>query len=315
MSSSTNAKLDERIRVWLGRPQTIERLAFLRILAPLAVLGFMSSRLMYTDHWIGSAGFSVPNLGGDFRQPVYLAPLPDAAAWFLAAVMITSGLATALGFRTRAAALIFACTLVYVALADRLATFTVSKISPVIALTLACSAAGARYGVDAWRKRHNERDTPPPTHTAGGPVRFVQVFLAVFYCSSGFCKARGDWLDRWDVLWTHLHDSYQTPFSHFLANHLPASAWPLMQLATLVFEIGAPLWFTWATTRRYALVYGLAMHALIGLMFGPVIWFSLLMIILLLAAYAPQPWLEIVFGWARSVGRRATRLGGQPERA
>jgi hypothetical protein len=39
------------------------------------------------------------------------------------------------------------------------------------------------------------------------------------------------------------------------------------------------------------------MHALIGLMFGPVIWFALLMASLLVACFAPLPWLE------RSVGR------------
>jgi hypothetical protein len=44
-------------------------------------------------------------------------------------------------------------------------------------------------------------------------------------------------------------------------------------------------------TRRSALAFGVAMHLGIGLMFGPVIWFSLLMIILLGSSYAPAPWL------------------------
>jgi hypothetical protein len=45
-------------------------------------------------------------------------------------------------------------------------------------------------------------------------------------------------------------------------------------------------------TRPYALVFGLGMHLMIGLMFGPVIWFSLLMMTLLVASYAPARWLE-----------------------
>jgi uncharacterized membrane protein YphA (DoxX/SURF4 family) len=288
---------------WLYGPQPIERLALLRILAPLVILGFMSTRLVHADYWIGDTGFSVPDLGGDWRQPLYLPPLPAALAWGLAALMILSGLATAAGLYTRLAAATFATTLLYVALADRLASFTVTKLSPVIALALCASAAGARYGVDAWRAARRAPAAAPPTHAPGGPVRFIQLLLPTFYCASGICKAKGDWLERSDVLWTHLHDSYQTVVSHWLANHLPASSWSVMQGATLLFEIGAPLWFALPWTRRLALVYGVALHTMIGLMFGPVKWFSLLMITLLLVAYLPHPWLQRLFGF---------RIGADP---
>jgi hypothetical protein len=63
--------------------------------------------------------------------------------------------------------------------------------------------------------------------------------------------------------------------------------WTVMQYTTLAFEVGAPLWFGLRWTRKYAMLYGIAMHTLIGLMFGPVIWFALLMIALLLASYGP----------------------------
>jgi hypothetical protein len=61
---------------------------------------------------------------------------------------------------------------------------------------------------------------------------------------------------------------------------------------TLAFEALAPLWFALQRTRPYALAWGLAMHAMIGLMFGPVIWFSLLMASLLVACFGPLRWLE-----------------------
>jgi len=35
------------LRRWLAAPQPIERLAFLRIVVPLATLGFLSSRLIH----------------------------------------------------------------------------------------------------------------------------------------------------------------------------------------------------------------------------------------------------------------------------
>jgi hypothetical protein len=52
--------------------------------------------------------------------------------------------------------------------------------------------------------------------------------------------------------------------------------------------------------------FGLSMHAMIGLMFGPVRWLSLLMMTLLAAGYLP----ERPMGWLDAL---ATRL--EPARA
>jgi hypothetical protein len=89
--------------------------------------------------------------------------------------------------------------------------------------------------------------------------------------------------------------------SWFLANHLPVEMWSVLQRAVLVFEFAAPVWFGLPWTRPYALVFGAGMHLMIGLMFGPVIWFSLLMMTLLVASYAPASWL------ARALRLRAPR--------
>jgi hypothetical protein len=56
--------------------------------------------------------------------------------------------------------------------------------------------------------------------------------------------------------------------------------------------VGAPLWFAMRWTRMPALVVGLGMHTMIGLMFGPVIWFALLMGGILVACFAPASYLE-----------------------
>lgn len=277
-------------------PQPLIRLETLRILVPLCILGFMSSRLIHAAHWIGDAGFQVPDLGGDWRQPVYLPPLPAWGAWTMAALMVVSGLSLAAGFATRWAAGVFAATLAWVALADRLSAFTVSKLGVVLIIALWLSPCGARYSVDAYLRRRRTSE-PPPTHVSGGTVRFFQLVLVVLYFASGICKARNDWLDAPNLLWTHLHGSYQTAVTHVAVNALPAWSWNVVQWLTLAFEALAPLWFGLRWTRPIALFYGLAMHALIGLMFGPVIWFALLMSTLLLACFAPLSWLE------RSTGR------------
>jgi uncharacterized membrane protein YphA (DoxX/SURF4 family) len=282
---------------WMFGPQPIERLILLRIVVPLAVLGFLSSRLIHADEWLSPTGFHVPDLGGgDWRQPLFLPAIPAWAAWAIAVTTAVAGICVVVGFRPRAAAVAFAALVAYLVLADRLEAFTVSKLAPVLSLALAASPCGARFGVDAWlQRRASVSAPPPPEHVTGGTVRFFQVFLAVMYSGSGIAKARGDWFSG-DVLWSHLHDNYQTALGWHVMNALPAGAWRILQDVTLTFELGAPLWFVLPWTRTPALVVGLGMHTMIGLMFGPVIWFALLMAGMLIACYAPTTRLRRAWG-------------------
>jgi uncharacterized membrane protein YphA (DoxX/SURF4 family) len=279
---------------WIDEPTSVVRLEIVRVLAPLAILGFMSSRLAHADEWIGDAGFRVPDLGGDWRQPLYVPGLPAGVAWGVAATMIASGLACAIGWQTRTSALVFAGTLAYAAIADRLAAFTVSKLSPVVMLAVAAGPAGSFLSVDAWRARQrgDAQTLCARAERPCGSIRFLQVLPVTLYSASGIAKMRGDWLRVPLVLFSHVHDSYQTAISFALASALPGWTWTALQGLVLAFEVLAPLWFGLARTRPFALVFGLGMHAMIGLMFGPVVWFALLMMILLLAGYLPERYLE-----------------------
>lgn len=311
---SSPQSLAARLTSAFFTPQAIERLAWLRILLPLAILGFLSSRIQHADHWIGDAGFSVPDVSvraddtGDFRQPVYLAPLPAWAAWSMSALIVVSGISVSVGLFTRIACATMGALLAYVALADRLATFTVTKLGAVLMIALTFTACGRRYALDAFFSRRKDRkdrgQKREPELAPAGDVRFFQLLLVVFYASSGLAKARTDWLHHRYVLWTHLHDSYQTAFTVFVANAFPAWAWTVLQATTLAYELFAPIWFSWSKSRPYAVVYGLAMHAMIGLMFGPVIWFSLLMMSLVVAGFAPEAWLKRAFGGAARIASR-----------
>lgn len=120
-------------------------------------------------------------------------------------------------------------------------------------------------------------------------MRFLQLLVVTIYSASGIAKARGDWLSEPLVLWSHLHDSYQTGLAFALAAVLPAWTWTMFQGMVLTFELLAPLWFGIPRTRPWAMLFGLGMHAMIGLLFGPVVWFALLMMTLLTAGYLPEP--------------------------
>lgn len=279
-----------RISAWIDEPLPVLRIEIVRICAPLAILGFMSGRLAHADEWIGNAGFRVPDLGGDWRQPLYIPALPSWAAWTVAAAMVISGLACVLGIKTRSSALVFALVLAFVALSDRLAAYTVTKLSPVIMLAVALGPAGTRLGVDAYWKRKKSGKRPKRMRTSGA-VRFLQLLPVVIYSASGIAKVRGDWLKEPLVLWSHLHDSYQTSIAFALASVLPAWTWTLLQGMVLAFELFAPLWFGLARTRTSAFVFGLGMHTMIGLMFGPVLWLALLMMTVLAAGFTPERFL------------------------
>jgi hypothetical protein len=66
---------------------------------------------------------------------------------------------------------------------------------------------------------------------------------------------------------------------------------------TLVLESFAPLWFGWSRTRPYALLAAVSMHAMIGLMFGPVRYFAMLMATLLVASHFSERRIEQLTDW------------------
>jgi hypothetical protein len=286
----------------LTAPQPIERLEAIRILAPLAILGFLASRFVHVAYWLTDVGFVVPERTvADFRQPLYIPPISPWLAYIVAIATIVSGLCTSIGFRTRIASGVFAALLAYLALADRLEAFTVNKLGTVIAIALFARPWGTRYGVDAWLRWKAKSDARPPTHVHWGNVRFFQALLVFMYLASGIAKAKGDWISDPNVIWSHLHDSYQTSFTHFLATAAPPVVLTMFQYLTLAYELGAPLWFGVRPLRPVGLALGLGMHTAIGVMFGPVIWFALLMMVLVVASFGPVAWLArpLERAWAK----------------
>ena len=137
--------------------------------------------------------------------------------------------------------------------AARLEAFTVTKLGPVLSLALFLGPCGVRYSVDAWRRGRHRPPPRPPTHVPGGVVRFFQVFLVVMYSGAGIAKLRGDWLSG-NVLWSHLHDNYQTSVSWLLGRAVPAWGWQALQYLSLTFEVAAPVWFLLPWTRPVAVV-------------------------------------------------------------
>jgi hypothetical protein len=111
------------------------------------------------------------------------------------------------------------------------------------------------------------------------------------------------------VLFGHLQDSYQTWASYFLARHVPLWFWRGLRWAVLGFEVPAPLWLALPWTRMPAVCVALGMHAFIGIAFGPVAWFGLLMMVYVTGAFAPMAWLEAFANGLRGAVPRLARAG------
>jgi len=77
------------------------------------------------------------------------------------------------------------------------------------------------------------------------------------YLASGVAKIRGGWVTDPNVIWSHLHDSYQTALTHFMARTVPALGWTIFQYVTLLYEVGAPVSYALPETRLPALYIGL----------------------------------------------------------
>ena len=229
----------------------------------------MSGRLAHADEWIGDAGFRVPDLGGDWRQPLYVPALPvGARVGASPRPWSRRGLACSLGYKTRRSALVFAATLAFVAVSDRLAAFTVSKMSPVIMLAIAAGPAGR-----APRRRRLEAGTP----ARGAPARDAPAGQrALSSAPAGHDLQRvghreGARRLAVDAARPVVPPPRQLPDGALVRARVgpPGWAWTPMQGLVLAFEMLAPLWFGLARTRTYALVFGLGMHAMIGLCSAP----------------------------------------------
>ena len=253
----------------------------------------MAGRLAHADEWIGDAGFRVPDLGGDWRQPLYVPALPSVAR---------------LGGRRGD---------------GRLGARVRARLQDARERARLRGDPGVRRPLRSPRRVHREQDVAggrprdrrrsrrhaprrrraaasaaasegaPEAMRPMGSVRFLQLLPVTIYSASGIAKARGDWLTVPLVLWSHLHDSYQTAIS--VRARVGAAG---LELDADAGARRSPsrCWRRSGSASRapgpYALVFGLGMHAMIGLCFGPVLWFALLMMTLLVGGYLPERLLE-----------------------
>ena len=134
------------------------------------------------------------------------------------------------------------------------------------------------------RRRRDPKHVAPPISSRAGASASSRSSSPVFYCSSGIVRRRrGDWLQlpvrAVDAPPRLVPDAESAGSSRTTCRR---STWTVMQALTLrVRDPRAAVVRCCRGRGRTRSCGRSAMHLMIGLMFGPVIWFSLLMITLL----------------------------------
>jgi hypothetical protein len=122
------------------------------------------------------------------------------------------------------------------------------------------------------------------------PIRVLQVSLILNYFAAGLAKVDGDWLQSADILWSQLQGSYRTDITAWGLRHFPRWLWSMAQHSVLVFEVGAPLLFTFARTRPIAVAFGLVFHLMIAVLMNGLLFFSLPMMALYALFISSESW-------------------------
>jgi hypothetical protein len=185
------------------------------------------------------------------------------------------------------------------------AFFGLDKTNCMLALYLMLGPCGARYSIDALRKKRRGDTTPVPLSTSANlAIRLLQVHLCIIYFFSGLAKYTGEnWHAGTAVWWALANQEYQSIDMTWLAN------WPvLVALAshvTVFWELSywALVWNRF--TRPLVLWMAVFVHGGIALFMG-MITFGLAMIFANLAFLSPQT----VRAWFDPIAGRFARLLG-----
>jgi hypothetical protein len=132
-------------------------------------------------------------------------------------------------------------------------------------------------------------------------IGVFQAMLVIIYFAAGWTKTfQGEWLKNTHCLWNIVQGYHRTDFAALVLRNTPVWLWSIKQYATLLFEIGAPLWFALRWTRPLAVVFGISLHVAIALMMERLFFFGSVM----LSFY----WLFVPVAWVqwRQIAQRAS---------
>lgn len=223
-------------------------------------------------------------------------PLLLGAVWL---ALLAAAVALALGWRTRAAAVIVLVAAVSLQRTDPYVFNSGDSLLRLLCLYLAIAPAGAALSLDARRRG--------PRAIPAWPVRLIQLQVAVMYLAAVWAKLRGPaWRDGTATEYAlRLPDLERFPLGRAL-DEWPALV-PLTTYGTIAVEAALVVLIWPRRTRPFALLAGVGLH--LGIELGLRVGFFTLAVFASYLAFVDPAWAR---ARARAVRRRRTAAGTVP---
>jgi len=274
-----------RLRAHLDRPTDAAGLAPFRILFGRRLL--RQTIPFWPNAWLESLWLA-PELHFTWAGLDWIRPLPGAWMYGLLAVQALAALALTLGYRTRAAALVFFVVFTYGELIDKALYLNHYYLVSLLTLLCAFVPVGAALSLDARRAG--------PRLVPAGAYTLLRAQVACVYVFAGLAKLGHDWLVLGEPLRTWLQAHHDLPLVGPLLD-TPAAALA-MSWAGMLHDLLIVPAVLWTRTRTLAFVAAAIFHLAIWLLF-PVGVFSFVMLAALTLCLSPS--------WPRRLLRRWSR--------
>jgi vitamin K-dependent gamma-carboxylase len=211
-----------------------------------------SSIRFWHNGWIDTL-YLAPDHHLTYRGFEWVRPLP--AGWMHAAVwlMALCGIAIAVGYRTRVAAICFAVVFCYCELIDAALYLNHYVYVTMAALLMAALPVGSMWSLDARAGRVTPSATVPAV-----VVWLLRLQLAIVYLFAGLAKLNPDWLFEAMPLRLWLADRTDVPVVGPWLDE-PAVAYAA-SWAGAVFDLTIVWLLLWRRTRRVAYLAVIAFH-------------------------------------------------------
>ena len=271
-------------------------LAAFRILFTVALLCYFTDRILYLEEFLGPSPGRLPDLGITddsplrFHQPLYVEPFNQPMRVAVAAVFYLLGVSLVIGFRARWAAGLLAGWVASVTLVDWMGAFAFNRSAVLILAMMATMPLSAVWSLDAYRESRRRRMTPgepaasplprEESQISAWPVRTLQWFLLLWYVLAGLVKLKGDWslFAVNDILWSQLQGWYQNDLCWWAITHVPKPFFGAAELATVYFELFAPLWLLPRRVRPWGVAVGICLHIMVAMLMTKLWVFSVEML-------------------------------------
>lgn len=217
----------------------------------------------------------------------WVAPLPAPFAHLHLLVVTASGVAIALGWRTKAALGVFLFGFVWLELIDASLYLNHYWLVTLLGVGLLALPVGRRWALDVRAGRQQLQ-----TETVAWVVWALRGQLAVVYLFAGIGKLNGDWLAHGQPLGVWLAARTDRPLiGPWLAEPWVAT---VASLASAAFDLTIVGWLLWRRSRPYAYVVVVVFHLATAMLFQ-IGLFPWMMIALTPVFFAPN-WPERSLG-------------------